>query len=93
MMKPDTSQILEAKGAKASVNESTQKQAHLTTSQQNDLLANLLSEFGKPSDGKLGLHPHCQLHLDLLSRVQNPRVKDLIHGQKSIFQTHESSNC
>jgi hypothetical protein len=40
------------------------KQSHLTMQQQGDL-AKILSTYPKLFSGKLGLYPHCKIHLDL----------------------------
>lgn len=59
-----SAEILDAKYDAMDVEEVIAKQTHLTDSQRSDL-RQLLHKYYKVFDGKLGVYPHRQLHIDI----------------------------
>jgi hypothetical protein len=83
----NVTRILEAKCQKVDVNETAQKQTHLTQTQRDDL-ATLLSKRGTLFNGELGLHPHRKLHLDLVedAKPTHKRPCPVAHSNLETFK-------
>jgi hypothetical protein len=69
------------------VNETAQKQTHLTQTQRDDL-GTLLSKCATPFNGELGLCPHRKLHLDLVEDAKpvHKRPCPVAHSHVETFK-------
>jgi hypothetical protein len=80
------------------MNQNSQHQKHPTQGhyiyhvEQRDKLLKLLNKFPKLFSGKLGLYPHCKLHLDFVENVKpvHKRPFPVAHAHLDVFMETEA---